>query len=195
MMERNWAATKGGSRYGDEYLEVQCKVYRQMIGEVSEEIMKLKKAQLFVGFDPFFSFKVEETEDKDDADKGENRFYFIETMGELGESFTHLKTDIAKDSGTNEKGNENGDIEFNRLKFKAATEGGDKRDGDDGNDAGNENEEFIINGFFEIRTDFFDELPGNTDMSSKLINEGFTTKIGGEKDERSANGGTDGIGK
>jgi len=42
-MERNWAATKGGSRYGDEYLEVQCKVYRDMISQVSSEILKLKK--------------------------------------------------------------------------------------------------------------------------------------------------------
>lgn len=43
-MERNWAATKGGSRYGDEYLEVQCKVYRDMISQVSSEILKLKKS-------------------------------------------------------------------------------------------------------------------------------------------------------
>jgi hypothetical protein len=41
-MQVNWSATKGGSRYGDEYLETQIKVYQSMIAEVKREIMKLK---------------------------------------------------------------------------------------------------------------------------------------------------------
>lgn len=32
----------GGSRYGDEYGEIQSKVYSQMIAEVKEELSKLK---------------------------------------------------------------------------------------------------------------------------------------------------------
>ena len=32
--------TKGGSRYGDEYLEVQIKVYSQMISELQEELKR-----------------------------------------------------------------------------------------------------------------------------------------------------------
>jgi hypothetical protein len=42
-MEIDWAATKAGSAYGNEYLEVQCKVYMDMIIQVKEEILKLKK--------------------------------------------------------------------------------------------------------------------------------------------------------
>ncbi|KKR66675.1 MAG: hypothetical protein UU09_C0048G0002 [Microgenomates group bacterium GW2011_GWA2_40_6] len=32
----------GGSRYGDEYGEIQVKVYAQMIREIKEELLKLK---------------------------------------------------------------------------------------------------------------------------------------------------------
>lgn len=42
-MQKSWSETKGGSRYGDEYLEVQCKVYTDMIVQIKEEILKLKK--------------------------------------------------------------------------------------------------------------------------------------------------------
>ena len=43
-MQKRWTETKGGSRYGDEYLEVQCKVYTDMIVQVKEEILRLKKS-------------------------------------------------------------------------------------------------------------------------------------------------------
>ena len=40
-MQKNWSVTKSGSRYGDEYLETQIKVYRQMIVEVKREMARL----------------------------------------------------------------------------------------------------------------------------------------------------------
>ena len=43
-MVKNWSATKGGSRYGDEYLETQIKVYQSMIAEIKMELYKLKRA-------------------------------------------------------------------------------------------------------------------------------------------------------
>ena len=42
-MQENWAATKSGSRYGEEYLGIQVKVYRQMIAGLKREISGLKK--------------------------------------------------------------------------------------------------------------------------------------------------------
>ncbi len=42
-MQKNWAATKSGSRYGDEYLETQIKVYESFIFETKVEIAKLKR--------------------------------------------------------------------------------------------------------------------------------------------------------
>ena len=39
---KDWSETKGGSRYGDEYGEMQIKVYSQMIAEVKEELKKIK---------------------------------------------------------------------------------------------------------------------------------------------------------
>ena len=38
----DWAESKGGSRYGDEYVEVQIKVYESMIGEIKAELVKIK---------------------------------------------------------------------------------------------------------------------------------------------------------
>jgi len=40
-MQKNWAATKSGSAYGEEYLEIQIKVYGQMIVGLKKEILKL----------------------------------------------------------------------------------------------------------------------------------------------------------
>jgi hypothetical protein len=40
QMQVDWSETKAGSRYGDEYLEMQIKVYNQMIVNVDEEIKK-----------------------------------------------------------------------------------------------------------------------------------------------------------
>jgi prefoldin subunit 5 len=42
-MQKNWSETRGGSRYGDEYLELQIKVYQSMIDELNGEILRLKK--------------------------------------------------------------------------------------------------------------------------------------------------------
>lgn len=42
-MVQSWSATKGGSRYGDEYLETQIKVYQSMIAEVKKELLELKR--------------------------------------------------------------------------------------------------------------------------------------------------------
>ena len=42
QMQVDWAETKSGSRYGDEYLEGQIKVYGQMITDTEEEIKKEK---------------------------------------------------------------------------------------------------------------------------------------------------------
>ena len=44
-MIRNWSATKGGSRYGDEYLETQIKVYQSMIAEVQTELQRLRRVK------------------------------------------------------------------------------------------------------------------------------------------------------
>lgn len=38
QMTKDWAATRGGSRYGDEYLETQIKVYQAMIAEIIKEM-------------------------------------------------------------------------------------------------------------------------------------------------------------
>jgi cob(I)alamin adenosyltransferase len=40
QMQIDWAASRGGSRYGDEYLETQIKVYKAMIEEVKKELLK-----------------------------------------------------------------------------------------------------------------------------------------------------------
>ncbi len=40
---KDWAATRGGSRYGDEYLETQIKVYTEMIRQVKEEMAEKKR--------------------------------------------------------------------------------------------------------------------------------------------------------
>lgn len=42
QLKKDTAEIKGGSRYGDEYGEIQLKVYSQMIAEVKEELSKLK---------------------------------------------------------------------------------------------------------------------------------------------------------
>lgn len=43
QMTEDWGATKAGSRYGDEYLEVQIKVYRSMVESLRREIVDLKR--------------------------------------------------------------------------------------------------------------------------------------------------------
>jgi hypothetical protein len=45
QMQSDWSATKGGSRYGDEYLETQVKVYQEMILGVKKEILRMKKKE------------------------------------------------------------------------------------------------------------------------------------------------------
>ena len=42
-MRKNWAASKSGSRYGDEYLETQIKVYESFIFDIQQELKSLKK--------------------------------------------------------------------------------------------------------------------------------------------------------
>jgi DNA-binding protein YbaB len=42
QMQKDWSATRAGSCYGDEYLEVQIKVYQSMMTEIEREIVKLK---------------------------------------------------------------------------------------------------------------------------------------------------------
>ncbi len=39
QMMVDWAASKGGSRYGDEYLETQIKVYKAMIEDIRREML------------------------------------------------------------------------------------------------------------------------------------------------------------
>ena len=39
----DWSETKAGSRYGDEYGEIQIKVYRSMIDALKKKILELKK--------------------------------------------------------------------------------------------------------------------------------------------------------
>ncbi len=43
QMKKDWAATKEGSRYGNEYLETQIKVYQAMIGDTKLAIFEEKK--------------------------------------------------------------------------------------------------------------------------------------------------------
>ncbi len=43
QLETDWSASRGGSRYGDEYLETQVKVYQAMIVDVNKEIHKLSR--------------------------------------------------------------------------------------------------------------------------------------------------------
>ena len=41
QLQKDWAASKEGSRYGNEYLETQAKVYKAMVEEVEGELKKL----------------------------------------------------------------------------------------------------------------------------------------------------------
>lgn len=43
QIHSDWSETKEGSRYGNEYLEVQTKVYQSMISDLQSEIDKLKR--------------------------------------------------------------------------------------------------------------------------------------------------------
>ncbi|MBU1130160.1 hypothetical protein KKE45_02455 [Patescibacteria group bacterium] len=43
QMQKDWAKSKVGSRYGDEYLETQIKVYNSMIQQIQQEILNLKQ--------------------------------------------------------------------------------------------------------------------------------------------------------
>ncbi|HAP37418.1 hypothetical protein A2574_04010 [Candidatus Shapirobacteria bacterium RIFOXYD1_FULL_38_32] len=43
QMQKDWSASRGGSRYGDEYLEMQIKVYQDMIISVKKEIFELRR--------------------------------------------------------------------------------------------------------------------------------------------------------
>ncbi|MFA6518359.1 MAG: hypothetical protein WCV93_01755 [Candidatus Shapirobacteria bacterium] len=38
QLQKDWASSKEGSRYGNEYLETQVKVYKAMIEEVEREL-------------------------------------------------------------------------------------------------------------------------------------------------------------
>jgi len=40
QLTKGWSETKGGSRYGDEYGEIQIKVYQKMIEEIREELKR-----------------------------------------------------------------------------------------------------------------------------------------------------------
>lgn len=42
QLQKDFAATRSGSAYGSEYLEVQVKVYQDMIIQTKREILKLK---------------------------------------------------------------------------------------------------------------------------------------------------------
>ncbi|RLC35558.1 hypothetical protein DRH14_00610 [Candidatus Shapirobacteria bacterium] len=42
QMQKDWSETKAGSRYGDEYLEMQIKVYNNMVNQVQQEIRQIK---------------------------------------------------------------------------------------------------------------------------------------------------------
>lgn len=43
QLQHDWSISKEGSRYGNEYLETQIKVYQDMILQLKNEIFKLKK--------------------------------------------------------------------------------------------------------------------------------------------------------
>jgi len=45
-MQKNWAATKSGSAYGEEYLEIQIKVYGQMVAGLKKEILELRRKKV-----------------------------------------------------------------------------------------------------------------------------------------------------
>lgn len=40
---KEWSATRAGSAYGSEYLEIQIKVYQDMILQIKSAIAQLKK--------------------------------------------------------------------------------------------------------------------------------------------------------
>lgn len=40
---KEWSATRAGSAYGSEYLEIQIKVHQDMILQIKSAIAKLKK--------------------------------------------------------------------------------------------------------------------------------------------------------
>lgn len=42
QLEKEYAETRGGSRYGSEYLDIQVKVYTKMISDIEEEIRQKK---------------------------------------------------------------------------------------------------------------------------------------------------------
>lgn len=42
-MSTEYAQTRGGSAYGVEYYEIQCRVYQSMIEDIKKEIEKLKR--------------------------------------------------------------------------------------------------------------------------------------------------------
>ena len=44
-MQKNWSESREGSRYGDEYLEVQIKVYQDMTLSIKKGILELKKSK------------------------------------------------------------------------------------------------------------------------------------------------------
>jgi flagellar motility protein MotE (MotC chaperone) len=43
QLQKDWTVTKAGSRYGDEYLETQIKVYQTMIRDTKAAIFEEKK--------------------------------------------------------------------------------------------------------------------------------------------------------
>lgn len=43
QMQADWAETKPGSHYGNEYLEMQIKVYQEIIAGLKAQIVDLKK--------------------------------------------------------------------------------------------------------------------------------------------------------
>lgn len=46
QMQKDWSATRAGSCYGNEYLEVQIKVYQSMIMDIQKEILEQKKLKV-----------------------------------------------------------------------------------------------------------------------------------------------------
>jgi len=42
----HWGSTRGESRYGDEYVEIQIKVYENFIMNTQQEIIRVKKLML-----------------------------------------------------------------------------------------------------------------------------------------------------
>jgi len=79
------------------------------------------------------------------------------------------------------------------LDAETAAKSRDKRDGNDGDTNGNKDKEFVFDSFLEVGFDFFNQVPADADIFTKLVYKRTTAIVGNKINKAGANDSAKGV--